>query len=870
MKFLRLLRSLFRKERLDADMTEEMRLHLDMQAARYRAEGLGASEARHAAERAFGNVASLQQQAREGRAGAKLESLWLDVVLAGRSLRHSLGFAAAVVLSLALGIGVAAAVFSVARALLFSQLRYRAAEQLVEIQSWHQEQGASDVAPATFGDVAAANKSFQAVAAQYYFYVNLTGRPVPALLNSADVTAEFFPVFGVEPWRGRPLVPADFRPDAPPVVVLGYAAWQGMFGGDEGIIGTQVRLDDVSHTVVGIMPATFKDPAETAQLWRPMLRARDNLTERGSRYWTMFGRRKADVSLGQANAELAAIAERLRHAYPQNYENWTLRATDLRELIVASHRRGLLVLLAAVGCLLAIMTSNVAALSVLRILARRRELAVRLALGSSVGRIVRLLSLESLLLTLAGGAAGVLLAAWGVPLLLASLPAGWLPRADEVAVNLPVLLAGLALALLCGLLTAAVSGVLLARVQANDVLKEGSRGAGGRAAGRLRTGLIVAEIGIAIILLAGAGLLGRSIAGLVHRRPGLDAARLLTVTISQSGKRYDSPAKSWVYFSRALGAVAALPGVEAAGFTQTSPFRWGIPVGFAAGAAGADDRTNVVQAFTDAVTLDYFRAAGIPLRRGRLFTAADDPRAPAGVILSEAAARLLFGGADPVGRSISAGPGAVFTVIGVVGDVRRSGLLREAPPQVYRAMAQRTPSYATLMVRTTVPPESLAKPVQAALLQIDSETPVTDVATMDQVVNRSIAQPRLHLLLFGIFAGLALLLSAVGLYGLVAYNVEQRRREFGVRTALGATQADIMRVVLADCGKLFAAGALLGGLGALAGAQVMTGLVYDVPLYDPAVLLGGIAGLAAVAFLACWLPARRAAKVDPMVALRAE
>ena len=870
MKLFRSLCSLLRKEKLDAAMTEEMQAHVDLQTERNRAEGMSPEEARYAALRQFGNMASIQQETREQRTGATLELLLRDVSLSWRSLHRSPGFAVTVVVSLALGIGAATAVYSVAHALLFSPLRYAAADQLVEIQSWHQRDGASDVAPATFGDVAAANASFQSVAAQYYYYVNLTGRTTPVLLNSAEVTKDFFPTFGVEPWRGRALIADDFHPGAAPVAVLGHALWREMFQADERVIGTQIMLDEVSHTVVGIMPPSFKDPAQTAVLWRPMLGGRDNLADRASHYWTMFGRRKAGVALAQANAELAAIGERMRQAYPEHYENWTLRAVDLRALIVANYRQGLLVLLAGVGCLLAITAANVTALSILRILARRRELAVRMALGSSLGRVLRLLAVENLLLSAAGGIGGVLLAAWSVPVLLASLPEGWLPRADEVAMNLPVLLTGLGLAAICGSLTGAAAGRLLLRVQANDVLKEGSRGASGRSAGRLRTGLIVGEIAVAIVLLAGAGLLGRSFAGLAERRPGIDAARLLSVTISQSGKRYDNPAKGWSYFSRALEAVAALPGVEAAGFTQTSPFRWGIPIAFAPGELRSDGRTKIVQAFTDAVTVDYFRATGIPLKQGRIFTAADDHRAPPIVVLSETAARQLFGASDPIGRTINAGPEAIFTVIGVVGDVRRSGLASESPPQVYRAMAQRTPSFATLMVRASVAPASLAKSVQGALLGIDPDTPVTDVTTMARVVDRSIAQPRLHLVLFGVFAGLALLLAAVGLYGLVAYNVEQRGREFGIRTALGATRTDILRQVLADGGRLVARGAMLGVLGALIGAKALEGLVHGVSLHDPVVLLGGVAVLAAVALLACWLPARRASKSDPMVALRAE
>lgn len=870
MSFLPRIRTLFQRNKLDAEMADEMRHHLEEQTRRNVRAGMSPADAHYAAQRQFGNVACVQQHAREARRGAFVELLLRDFTLSSRALRRSPGFALTAVISLALGIGVATGVYSVAHALLFSPLRYPAADELVSIQAWHKVDGASDVGPATFYDVAAFNHSFQQVAAQYYFYVNLTGRTTPLLLNSAEVTAGFFPMFGAEPWRGRGLLAADFQSGAAPVVVLGHALWLETFGGDERIVGQQIMLNEVSHTVVGIMPPSFKDPTQTAAMWRPMLPGRDNLADRQAHYWTMFGRRKSDVTLEQANAELAAIGERLKQAYPKHYENWTLKGVDLRGLLVAHHRQGLLVLLAAVGCLLAITAANVTALSVLRILARRRELAVRIALGSSLGRVVRLLTMENLLLTAVGGVAGVLIAAWSVPLVLAILPEGWLPRADEVAVNLPVLLAGFGLALACGLVTGTVSGSLLARVQANDVLKDGSRGASGPAAGRLRTSLIVVEIAVAIVLFAGAGLLGRSFAGLVQRPPGIDAARLLTLTISHSGKSYDEPAKSWSYFSRALDAVAAIPGVEAAGFTQTSPFRWGIPFGFAPGVTGPDAQAKVVQAFTDAVSVDYFRAAGIPLQQGRVFTAADDHRAPAMVVISETAARQLFGGKDPIGQKISSNPQAVFTIIGVVGDVRRSGLTTEAPPQVYRAMAQRTPSYATLMVRTSVAPEAVAKSVQAALLGIDPDTPVTDVTTMQRVVDRSIAQPRLHLVLFGVFAALALLLSAVGLYGLVAYNVEQRLREFGIRAALGATRLDIVRKVLWDCGRLVAIGSVLGVLGALAGAGMMNGLIYGIPLHDPLVLVGGVASLVVVALLACWIPARRAAGVDPIVALRTE
>jgi putative ABC transport system permease protein len=416
-----------------------------------------------------------------------------------------------------------------------------------------------------------------------------------------------------------------------------------------------------------------------------------------------------------------------------------------------------------------------------------------------------------------------------------------------------------------------VPGWIAARVHPTEALKDGARGSGGLRGARLRGWLVGAEIGLAVVLLSGAGLLARSFVRLAERPAGIDAKHLLSLTVSHSGKRYDEPAKSWAYFSRAEAAVAALPGVEAAGFTHTSPFRWGIPIGYSlVVATGAGAKPDAVQAFTDSVSIDFFKAAGIPLRAGRLFAADDDHRARRMLVISESAARRIFGKEDPIGRQLSSGGPQPFEVVGVVGDVRRSGLVAEAPLQVYRPLAQRTPSFATLMVRTSLPPATLAKPVQAALLAIDPDTPVTDVAVMDEIVGRSIAQPKLHFVLFGVFAALAVLLAGVGLYGLVAYGVGQRTQEFGIRMALGASPAGLSAQVLREGARLVAWGAGVGLVATLLAVRLLENLVYDVSLYDPLVLGAVIAVLAGVAGLACWLPARRAAKVDPMIALRAE
>ena len=796
-----------------------------------------------------------------------------DLKSALRQLGKSPGFTAVAIAILALGIGASTAIFSVVHALLLSPLSYADASRLVQLQSRHKEQGVAGLAPATFGDLAAGNASFTTLAAQYYYYVNLTGTDAPTLLNSADVTADYFKLFDVAPLRGRTWNPDDTKPGAAPVVVLSHALWRSQFNSRDSIVGRQIMLDEVAYTVIGVMPASFKDPNEVAQLWRPMRPGADDLLNRSSRYWTAYGRLKPGVTLLRANTELATLAHQLDQAHPKNYEGWTLQAADLRSLVVGDYHTGLLVVLGAVGCVMLITCANVAGLSLVRAAARRKEFAIRTALGASRGQLIRQLLAESLLLALLGGSGGVLLGSWGVDALLTSVPEGWLPRADEIALNLPVLATTLGLTLLTGVAFGLAPGFTASRIGAGEALKDSARGTAGPPARRLRAGLVVAELALALVLLAGTGLLGRSFLGLLNKKPGLDAGRLLSLTVSLSGKRYDSPARRWDFFSRAQTAVATVPGVQAAGFTQTSPFRWGIPVGFAPlRTDNAVAAADLPQAFCDSVSVDYFKAIGSPLLAGRTFTPADDTRSPPVVVLSETAARRYFGTENPLGRFLTptAGSPTRFEVVGVVGDVRRSGLAADTPLQVYCPLAQRTTAFATLMVRTTLRPATLTKAVQAALWRIDPDTPVSDVATMDTLVSRSVTQPRLYLTLFSLFAALALLLAAVGIYGLVAFSVEQRTREFGIRTALGASPHAVLALVMREGARLIALGLVLGLAGALAAARLLQTMVFDTSLHDPAVFLAVPVLLAAVAGLACWLPARRAAQVDPMVALHAE
>ncbi len=790
-----------------------------------------------------------------------------------RSLGKSPAYSVTTFCILALGIGASTAIFSVVHALLLSPLQYQAPHELVQIQSWHKSQGASGLAPATFSDVAKGAKSFSPVAAHYYYYVNLTGIDTPVLLNSTETTADYFKLFGVAPLLGRTWNADDLKPGAPPVVVLGHALWKNQFGARESLVGEQIRLDDVAHTVIGIMPASFKDPAEIGQLWRPMRAGADNPLERSSRYWTASARLAPGISIEEANRELELIGRQLELAYPKNYGDWSLRATSLRQLIVGDYRRGLLVILCAVGCVMLITCVNSAGLALTRAAGRRRELAVRTALGSSRRQLMGLLLIDNLVLAALGGAAGVLLARWGLDALIASLPAGWVPRTDEIGLNLPVLAGTLFLTITTGFVTGIVPGITASSVDANDALKDCNRGSAGPSAKRLRSLLVVVEIALALVLLTASGLLCRSFIGLLQRGSGLTAERILSLTVSLPQKRYQNPAQCWDFFSRAQTEVTALAGIEAAGFTHTSPFRWGIPFRFSPlNPARGIMATDLPSAFTDSVSVDFFKAAGISLLAGRWFTPADDYRTTPKVIISETTARRYFGTDNPVGRMIvpAEDVSSPLEVVGVVGDVRRAGLTAEIPLQVYRPLAQRTPPFATLMVRTSLPPGTLAKSVQAALWRIDPDIPISDVATMDTYVNRSITQPRLYLLLFGLFAGLAVSLAVIGIVGLIAHGVDQRTREFGIRAAIGASPRELLMLALSEGTVLVALGVALGLGGAFLFTRMLAPLLYGIPVHDPVVFVITPLALIVAGTIACLLPARRAAKVDPMEALRAE
>lgn len=792
-----------------------------------------------------------------------------------RVFAHSPGYALVTVAILALGIGATTAIFSVVHAVLLKPLSYADSARLVQIYTKGREGGTSVFSPATFADLARQTKSFSAVAAHQYYYVNLTKTQSPARLTEMRGSADYFKLFGVAPLLGRTWSPEESRVGAAPVVVLSASTWRTQFNSDPKVLSQTILLDDVAHTVIGVMPDGFGDPWGDVGLWRPYLDGSDEFQERKARYMGVYGRLREGVSLEAARAELATFNAQLQQAFPEIYRDWTIEADDLQETIVSNYRTGLFVVLGAVGCVLLITCANVAGLAVARAAARRKEFAIRTAIGASSRALLRDGLVESVTLALLGGAFGLLLANWGIAAIMGVIGESWLPRANEIELSRPVLLAALGLSLGTGLVFGLFPAWSAARADANEALKSGSgRSSDGPASHRLRSTLVIAEISLALVLLVGAGVLSRSFGRILQQDTGMRTTQLVSIGLSLSTSRYDTTDKRREYYARLEQAVSAVPGVVAAGFTQTLPFTWGIPGDLIPDGPSQINEKNPPSPFYDSVSVDFFRATAIPLRQGRLFTAQDDHRAPQVVILSATTAKLYFGDTNPIGRLLKSGDPAVktrFEVVGVVGDVPRTGLgQKQTPLQIYRPILQRPTGFATLLVQTSLRADAIAQPARQAIWSVDSDQAIGDVSLVTQLVRNTTVQPRLYLALFGLFAALSLLLSGIGLYGLIAYGVTQRTREFGIRLALGAAPRDVLRLVLREGVRLGAIGLVLGLAGAALTARFLQELVYEVSVYDPLVFGAVLALLSLVALAASFLPARRATKVDPMIALRAE
>lgn len=793
-----------------------------------------------------------------------------------RQLFKSPGFTATVVVTLALGIGANTAIFSVVNAVLLAPLPYAHPDRIVTVQSRNQQQSlyGQGFAPAGFRDFEKQVTSFEKIAATRYNYSNLTRVEKPALLTDGVVTQDYFEVLGVKALIGRTFTAADAAAGAKPSTVLSYEVWQSQFAGRPEIVGETIMLDDVPHTVIGVMPRTFKEPLGIASLWRVFPNTGGENFATGSRFWNVFALLKPDVPPSTVEAELSTIAARLAQSDPKFYAGWDFTIRPLHDLVVGNYRDGLLLVIGAALLVLLITCANVAGLQLVRASTRQRDTAIRLALGASRWNIAREQLVESFLLVAVGGAGGVLLGRWGLDLLLASLSNGWIPRADEISINTPVLLimglATLATGFAFGLYPAFRS----TKVDAADSLRDGSKGSAGPQSVRLRSALVVGQIALTLVLLVCAGLVLKSFATIMRVNPGMQVSNTLSLGLSLTTARYDTAQKRADYFRQMVERVSSIPGVESAAFTQTMPFTWGIPVTFTVQGRD-DDAVKLPPTYYDSVSPSFFATTRIPLLAGRTFTESDNFNSPAVIVLSESAAKKFFPNENPIGRHLllptqPGQPIMPLEVIGIVGDVPRNGLNAAAPYQAYASMIQRPWFFATLLVRSALPVESVSATVQRQIWSIDPDQAISRVALVRDLVRASLTQPQLYLTLFSLFAVLALLLAALGLYGLIAYSVAQRTREFGIRVALGAQTVDVLRLVLAQGIKLTAAGLVLGLIAAAAAARLMQALLFRTTAYDPWVFAAVVISLSVIAVIAALLPARRAASVDPITALRAE
>ncbi|HEV2915191.1 MAG TPA: ABC transporter permease [Pyrinomonadaceae bacterium] len=809
-------------------------------------------------------------------------TLWQDLRYGARMLLNKPGFTAVAVLALALGIGANSAIFSVVNAVLLRPLPYEDSNRLVLISEYPKQEGVPDTLTMTsypnINDWRDQNHVFEGVASFRTSGFTLTGVEQPERLNGVRVSADFFNLLRVRPLIGRSFLPEEDRPGGERVVLMSHSLWQRRYGGAADVVGRTLVLSDEQYRVIGVLPADFNFPfaGRKTELWATTAYEGQNLTSRGSRTSFVIARLKAGVSVAQAQADLERIASRIEQQYPDINTGLGVHVTGMQEQLVGKVRPALWMLLGAVGFVLLIACSNVANLLLARATVRQREVAIRTALGAGRWRIVRQLLTESLLLAGLAGAVGLLMAVWGIDLLVALSPSD-LPRFDTVRVDARVLGFTMFVSLLTGVIFGLAPALKTSRIDLTQALKEGSRSLA-HAGLRLKGLLVVSEMALALVLLIGAGLLIKSFWRLQDVDPGFNPKNVLTMRINLPDKKYPEGKERIAFVKGAIERINALPGVERAAFVTPVPFSGDfIGSSFAIDGRPAPVPGQEPSADFRGITPDYFSALNVPLIRGRYFTEQDRKGSVGAAIINETLARRYFSGEDPIGKSlIDVGVGVDedepkrWEIVGVVGDVRHRGLDIEPAPEVYLPHQQQAWNWGYFVIRTRTEPSGLAASVIAQILSIDKDQAVARVQTLDQMIAGSVARPRFYMLLLTVFAGVGLILTVVGIYGVMAYSVAERTHEIGIRMALGARQRDVLRMVLGHGMLLALAGIALGLAAAFLLTRVVASLLFEVSATDP-LTFACVALLAAlVALLACYIPARRATRVDPMIALRYE
>jgi putative ABC transport system permease protein len=797
-----------------------------------------------------------------------------DFRYALRQLVKGPSFTIVAISTLALGIGACTAIFSVVDTVLLRSLEFPNPDRIVVIRETQLPKFPEfSVSPPNYLDWAKQAKSFDHLAAYGGAALNLTGEGEPQRLIGVKTTAHYFDVYGVKPVLGRMLLPAEDAQGKNQVVVLSYGFWQRVFGGARDVVGRAIQLNGEPYNVVGVAPAGF-GLASKVDLWTPMAFKPEETANdaRGGHYINVVGRLKPGVTVAQARAELEVVATQLAQQYPDSNKGWGILMMPMQDYSVRDVKPVLYTLLGAVGCVLLIACANIANLLLARATARHREISIRAALGAGRGRLIRQLLTESVVLAVCGGVAGIVLARWGLDALLALAPST-LPRISEIRLDKGVLIFSLALSVLTGLVFGIAPAWLAARTDVNEALKQGTRGSTeGGTRGRLRSALVVIEVVFALMLLGGAGLLARSFMQLANVDPGFDPDNATLLRLSLPQKKYALPEQQRAFADTLLERVKVLPGVQAAGVTHSMPIVSDYVLGFNIEGRPAIAPSDLPSTNYYTVTPDYFKAMGIRLIRGRVFTPQDDAKAPRVAIINETMARQHFPNEDPIGKriNITNGPDTWREIVGIVGDIKQYGVDKATSAQSYEPFAQVPFTSVNLVVRTNGSPAALLGALRPTVYAIDKDQPIGIIRPLEEIMADSIARQRFAMTLLSVFSAVALVIAAVGIYGVMAYNVVQRTGEFGIRMALGAQQSDVMRLVLAQGGKLIGLGLLIGLAATLAASRAMGSMLFNTSAYDPLTLATITVLLAAVALVACFFPANRATKVNPIEALRSE
>jgi predicted permease len=890
-KFSQLWRRLLfyaRRDRFDRELEEEMRIHLEMKGEENLAEGISLEEARYAAQRQFGNPTLLQEVSRDMWSIRSLETLAQDLRYGLQMMVKAPGFTAVAVLTLALGIGANTAIFSVVNAVLLKALPYAEPQRLVVVWTDNPniQLGFNEIPPANadIPEWRARTRSFEQMAVFTRSIADLSNDGEPERVGSVAVNADFFPLFGVVPLAGRVFTAAEDQPGGDKVAVISHALWQRRFGGTPDVVGKALTINGENRVIVGVMPPDFHFPRgpempsffgfpERNDVWVPL--AWDAEWQWASRGTVVLARLKPGVALAQAQAELDTIIKQQDHSRRTSQaKGWTVEVRPLQTQVVGNTQSLLLLLLGAVGVVLLIACVNVANLLLTRATTRSREIAIRSAMGASRGRIVRQLLTEGSLLSVCGGVGGIFLAWWLLPVLIALSPPN-IPRLDEVRIDWLVLSFTLLVSICASVLSGLAPALTASRVPLNETLKAAGQRSAGSQDRRWTDWLIGAEVALTFVLLVAAGLLIRSLVHMQAVDPGFRASQVTAFEMILPGKKYSSNQSRISFWDQLLARLNETPGVEAAAAISILPLS-GMDTGEGVTIEGnaGNDRDEAPIVVRREITPDYFKALGVPLLKGRGFTAQDSADAPLVLVVNEAFARQMLPGKDPLGIRLKLGRAGNKnpwrTIVGVVGDVRSSSLTAAAKPQFYLPHTQWDRGGMMVVMKSPLPQAELIAAAKASVKALDPALPLSRIQTMESVLYTATVGPRFSALLLALFAGLALLLALIGIYGSVAWAVGQRTPEIGLRMALGAKPFDLLRLIIGQGVKPVLIGLALGLAGAFTLTRLIRGFLFGVSATDPMTFLLIITSLLIVTLLACWIPARRATKVDPMTALRFE